>query len=727
MNDLTAIFTSVLNMSITASWVAVGVFVARLFLRKAPKRFSYVLWAAVFIRMVAPISFSAPFSLLGWMRGSNESDPGRLEYVPQAIGLMKEPHITTGIGLFDQSASAVLPRAIAYAGVNPLQLVLTVAGVIWLAGVAIFIAHGIYAYARTAARLRTATRLNVQQVEAEQLRDASRIYESDRIATPFVFGFLRPNVYIPVGVGGTELRHIIAHEATHIRRKDHWVKPIAYLAVIVHWFNPIVWLSYNGMNKDMEISCDERVLSRLGGGGGAAYSKSLLSLSEGGNIRFRGGPLAFGENHIAARIKRALRYSAPRKRTATLGLLVIALLIVGFTANPRAGRVDPSGAAGNSSVADGSGHAAYAEEQELLAHRTPYIGAASKVGSLLGLLPKPDGLTGNGMALQTDAPPYGLTIRYLTDGGSQETAGKDAATQTVFYRNAAMLFRLIDNVDRIRVSVAPAASGASQSSVEGTSVFSVTRGKMETLLGQSTDGSTDDKRSLAAFEETVVRLTATADGAAALAAPAMSASTTSGVLPPDEHGVYVLSSNRIEMKDGQFITVNLEMTKGKHYTEAETAPGGGVYPDNYEGVYRLRVINPVLSTVGSTASVYESLGADFFNEETLDFGGSFDLAWADYNGDGRPDFSLGQWAGGNFNAYVLYSIDDRGRIVKLDTGGPLYAADRSPSAAFEQTGKTSFATTAYNNATGNNVRREYQWDKGRFEVVRTTEKALSQS
>lgn len=253
MSGPATLFTTVLNMSITASYVAIGVMMIRLGLRRAPRVYSYALWSAVLIRLLTPVTFASAFSLLGFLRfdGAQE-DPNRLIYVPQAIGQAVQPAVATGIAPIDTLVNRALPAATEAASMNPMQFLVACASTVWLAGVAVLLAHGVYSYVRIAGRVRTATRLR------------GNVYESDRIHAPFVFGLRKPRIYVPVGLGAAELGYIVAHEETHIRRRDYLVKPLAYVAAAIHWFNPLAWISFRLASKDMEMACDESVLKSLG-------------------------------------------------------------------------------------------------------------------------------------------------------------------------------------------------------------------------------------------------------------------------------------------------------------------------------------------------------------------------------------------------------------------------------------------------------------------------------
>ncbi len=322
MNVLQDLFTAVLNMSITASYAAIGVILVRLLLKKAPKIFSYVLWAPVLFRLVCPISFAAVFSLLRLINPNVQQGKGTVEFVPQNIGLMQNPAIQSGFDSIDNTINTALPQAIPAASINPVQIWLAALSLIWISGVIALLIYSIVSYAKIKRKLQTATLVE------------GNVFETEAVGTALVCGFIRPKIYVPVNVGDADLSYLLEHERTHIRRRDYLIKPFAFLALILHWFNPLMWLSFALMSRDMEMSCDESVLRRLGDGAKSGYSGSLLSLSQRKRLLTM-NPLAFGESHVKARIKNVLHYKRP-----AFWFILIAIAVVGsasliFAANPK--------------------------------------------------------------------------------------------------------------------------------------------------------------------------------------------------------------------------------------------------------------------------------------------------------------------------------------------------------------------------------------------------------
>jgi beta-lactamase regulating signal transducer with metallopeptidase domain len=315
---LQALFIDVVNMSITASYAIAAVLAARLLLRKAPRIFLYGLWSVVFFRLVCPFSFSSFFSFLPW----GGTGPGALQYIPPDIDLMAEPRVRTGIAGLDSAVNAVLPSAEPYASINPMQIILPLLTFIWVSGIAVLLVYSVVSFLRLKLKLRTAIHME------------GRIYESGSIDSPFVLGILRPRIYLPPGLTGVERGFILKHEEVHIKRMDYLIKPAAFIALSIHWFNPLVWLGYSLMTKDMEMSCDERVLKELGTGIKKGYSTSLLSLATGKGTG-AASPLAFGESAVKQRIKNVLGYKTPALGLVVLTGIVAVVIGAGLLANPR--------------------------------------------------------------------------------------------------------------------------------------------------------------------------------------------------------------------------------------------------------------------------------------------------------------------------------------------------------------------------------------------------------
>lgn len=320
-----AIFLRILNMSITAGYVILALLLIRFFLKRAPKKYSYLLWSAVLFRLICPVSFSSVFSIFQMklfdMTAAGNGSGAALNYVPADIGYMQTPKVTSGIPAMNTILSGSLPAPAPYASVNPLQLWILLGSILWSAGIAVFLILNLISYIRLTRRMATAVRLK------------NNIYESDKIRSPFILGFLSPRIYIPFGLNEQECRYILCHENYHLKRKDHLVKLLSFFLLAIHWFNPLVWLAYVLMSRDMEMSCDEKVLSDIGTDISCEYSTSLLSFATNRRL-LSASPLAFGETGVRERIKNVLHFKKPSKRAIALAITLCIASIAACAANP---------------------------------------------------------------------------------------------------------------------------------------------------------------------------------------------------------------------------------------------------------------------------------------------------------------------------------------------------------------------------------------------------------
>lgn len=306
------LFLSVLNMSFAAGYVILFVMLVRLPLKKAPKVISYVLWGVVAFRLLCPFSFESGFSLL----------PVSTTPIPQDIIYQASPQVNSGFAAVDTLVNGALPSAPVEASVNPLQIYIKIGAYIWILGFAVMLIYSI------------ASVLILKRRLGDAHRAGPNIYEAHNLRTPFVLGFFRPRIYIPAGLAAREKEYILRHEETHISRFDHIVKPVAFLVLCLHWFNPLVWIAFWLMSMDIELSCDEKVIRDMGGEMKKAYSASLLSLASGRHI-INGSPLAFGEGNVKSRIENVLNYKKPAFWMVAAAIAVVAVLVLGLISNPR--------------------------------------------------------------------------------------------------------------------------------------------------------------------------------------------------------------------------------------------------------------------------------------------------------------------------------------------------------------------------------------------------------
>ncbi|HHX60695.1 MAG TPA: hypothetical protein GX707_08280 [Epulopiscium sp.] len=306
------IFLQIINMSMTASYVILFVILLRLFLKKVPKIYSYSLWIIVLVRLLVPFSFSSALSMI----------PMNTKAVPTDIVYAPTPEIHSGIALVDRVVNNSLPIPVVGASVNPIQIWILIGQLLWLIGIAVLLIYSIINTRKLTKRLRS----------AKYFRE--NIYEVNHIETPFVFGLLRPKIYIPFGLSEVEQSYIIKHEETHIKRYDHIIKFVSFIAASIHWFNPLVWVAFLLMGKDMELACDEKVISEMGNEIKKDYSHFLLSLSSSKKM-MGGSPLAFGGENTKGRIKNILNYKKPRFWATLVGIVVIVVAVIGLLSNPK--------------------------------------------------------------------------------------------------------------------------------------------------------------------------------------------------------------------------------------------------------------------------------------------------------------------------------------------------------------------------------------------------------
>lgn len=301
--SLENIFNNVLDMSITASYVAIAVIIIRFIIKKAPKSFTFAIWIAVLFRLVCPISFISNFSVFNLINRDSF----------RKIGELSHTIIANNTTIYQ------------WLGNNFVYLVSS----LWMIGIQILIVYFIISYIKTYFRIKTSTLYN------------ENIYESDQIDTAFVFGLIKPKIYIPVNLTENEKIYIIEHEKVHIKRRDYLTKIIAFLILIIHWFNPIMWISFILMTRDMEMSCDERVMKNLGEDIKTNYSYSLLNLAVNKGNAFN-IPISFSENNIKSRIENISNYKKNKKGFVLIITLVIVVFTVFLMSNPKNTNVDNS-------------------------------------------------------------------------------------------------------------------------------------------------------------------------------------------------------------------------------------------------------------------------------------------------------------------------------------------------------------------------------------------------
>lgn len=317
------LFLSVLNLSITGSYVILVVLLFRFLLRKAPKKYMYVLWATVGFRLCCGATFSSVFSIfnLGLFdmdKALNQS--GALTFIPKDIGYALEPEITTGISYVNSIVSGFLPGGTPQNSANPMQIWIFVGTVFWCAGVVTMIISGGIRSLRLKRKLMSAIQME------------GNIWQSDAVASPFIFGVIRPKIYIPFGLDETVLHYVLAHERQHFRRGDYIIKCFAFLLLTVHWFNPLCWLAFRLLTRDMEMACDEAVMNQSGSVK-KDYSTALLSANGGGRI-WSANPVFFGESDMERRIRNILNWRKPGRLVSIVAAVTCVTVCIGCAANP---------------------------------------------------------------------------------------------------------------------------------------------------------------------------------------------------------------------------------------------------------------------------------------------------------------------------------------------------------------------------------------------------------
>ena len=310
---MSELFLKIVNMSISASYLVAAVLLLRLVLKKAPKWVSVLLWGMVAIRLICPISIESVLSLI----------PSTQTVSPE-IMMDRTPEVSTGIPAVDTVVNPVITEAFApepIASANPLQILIPVSANLWLLGVLVMLGYTAVSYLMLRHKLATAVRLN------------NNIYQCENVDSPFVLGMVRPRIYLPFRMDGKNLNHVIAHEEAHIRRKDHWWKPMGFVLLAIHWFNPLMWVGYILLCRDIELACDEKVIKEMDNETKADYMQALVSCSV--NRRsIAACPLAFGEVGVKERVKTMMNYKKPAFWIVIAAVALCIVVAVCFLTNP---------------------------------------------------------------------------------------------------------------------------------------------------------------------------------------------------------------------------------------------------------------------------------------------------------------------------------------------------------------------------------------------------------
>ena len=312
---MSGIFLKLLNLSISASWLVLVVLALRLVLKRAPKWVNVLLWGMVALRLMLPFSIESALSLI----------PSAETLSPEVVRFDPAPTITSGVTIIDNAVNPSLSESFAaapLASVNPLYVWTYLAGWVWLIGLAAMLAYALVSYLRLRRRVSASIPLR------------ENIYVCDEVPSPFILGIVRPRIYLPSALDEAQRGSVLSHERAHLARRDHWWKPLGFALLAVYWFNPLLWLAYTLLCRDIELACDERVLRGMDAGQVKAYSSALLACSVPRRM-LAACPLAFGEVGVGARVKNALRYKKPAFWVVAASVAVCVVVAVCFLTNPR--------------------------------------------------------------------------------------------------------------------------------------------------------------------------------------------------------------------------------------------------------------------------------------------------------------------------------------------------------------------------------------------------------
>ena len=311
---MAAVFLKLLNLSISASWLVLAVLVLRLISKRSPKWMNVLLWGIVALRLVLPFSIESALSLI----------PSAETVSPAVVQFAPAPTITSDVSVIDNAVNPSLSEhfsAVPTASVNPLYVWTEIAGWVWLIGLGAMLLYALVSYLRL--RRRVSVSLPVQD----------HIYLCDAISSPFILGVVKPHIYLPSGLDEVQRQNVLAHEQAHLARRDHWWKPLGFALLAVYWFNPVLWLAYTLLCRDIELACDERVIRTMDESAVKTYSTVLLACSMPRKAVIT-CPLAFGEVGVKERVRNALHYKKPAFWVVAASVAVCVVVAVCFLTNP---------------------------------------------------------------------------------------------------------------------------------------------------------------------------------------------------------------------------------------------------------------------------------------------------------------------------------------------------------------------------------------------------------
>ncbi len=401
------VFLKTVNVSISAGWMILAVLMLRFLLKKSPKWIRVLLWGIVAIRLLCPFSMESVWSLIP-----------SAETIPMDIEMDSSPAIDSGINALNTAVNPLLQKTFTPKtgeSANPLQIWIPVFEMIWILGMLVILFYGAFSLWRLYRNLATAVRYKEQ------------IFQSEKISAPFVLGLVKPKIYLPCQLDAQDLEYVIAHEKAHICRKDHWWKPAAFLLLTVHWFNPLMWLAFALLCRDIELACDEKVIRNLNSEKRADYTQALVRCSL-SRRKIISCPLAFGEVGVKTRVRAVLYYKQPGWQTVCPAVLICILAAICLLTNPTddgylKGLLSPS----RKTVF----------HNDLENYRSDYLGDSVRVSFIAQNLPYPKEYRYSSIELQTEKQPYELMV-YLQ--GNQSVLPED------FSSCAELAFDLIGNM-----------------------------------------------------------------------------------------------------------------------------------------------------------------------------------------------------------------------------------------------------------------------------------------
>lgn len=312
---MTDLFLHLMNMSLTASWMILAVLLLRLVLKKAPRWIPCLLWGVVALRLILPFSLESALSLIP-----------SAEPIPPDIAVTDTPAIDTGIPAINETVNPIISETftppVENTGATPMQTLLDVVSIVWVAGIGLMLLYSLFSYLRLYVKVRAS------------LRREENVYYCDAIAYPFILGIFRPRIYVPSGMPEDQVGYILRHERAHLARRDHWWKPLGFLLLSVYWFNPIIWVGYILLCRDIEMACDEKVIKDMSGTAKVGYSEALVACSMQRRM-ILACPLAFGEVGVKQRIKSVLNYKKPAFWLLLTAIVASIAVAVCFLPNPK--------------------------------------------------------------------------------------------------------------------------------------------------------------------------------------------------------------------------------------------------------------------------------------------------------------------------------------------------------------------------------------------------------